>query len=164
MTNTILAIDPGSAHSGWCYMRDDRIVESGKDENGLIVALIRISSADTLAIEMIESMGMPVGREVFETCVWIGRFIESWHYPDQVKLITRRQVKLHLCNSMQAKDSNIRQAIIDRFPPSGGGTLKQVGTKLLPGPLYGVHGDAWSAVGVALTAKETINNGTRTPD
>lgn len=73
-----------------------------------------------MAIEMIASYGMPVGKEVFETCVWIGRFIEDMKYIPQDRITTteyiyRKDEKMNLCHSMKAKDSNIRQALIDRF-------------------------------------------------
>ena len=97
-----------------------------------------------LAIEMIASYGMAVGREVFETCVWIGRFKQAYPDPDAVKLVYRKDVKLHLCGSARAKDANIRQALIDKLGP--------VGTKKAPGPLYGVTSHAWAAVAVAVTA------------
>jgi hypothetical protein len=99
---------------------------------------------------MVASYGMPVGREVFETCVWIGRFQQSWRYPEAVKLVYRRDVKLHLCGNSRAKDANIRQALIDKLGP--------VGTKSAPGPLYGVKSHAWAAVAVAVTAYETVCN------
>lgn len=100
---------------------------------------------DALAIEMIASYGMPVGREVFETCVWIGRFIEAWGGP--YTLVYRKDVKLHLCGQPRAKDSNIRQALIDRY----GGKDRAVGKKATPGPLYGVSADVWSALAIAVT-------------
>jgi len=62
---------------------------------------------------MIASYGMPVGREVFETCLWIGRFIECWCGP--YTLVYRREVKSFLCADSRAKDSNVRQAVIDRY-------------------------------------------------
>jgi len=97
-----------------------------------------------LAIEMIASYGMAVGREVFETCVWIGRFIEAWHSPDDVRLIYRKDVKMYLCGTPRAKDANIRQALIDLLGPQG--------TKKQPGPTYGVKSHAWAALAVAVTA------------
>ena len=101
---------------------------------------------------MVECYGMPVGREVFRTVLWTGRIVE--HYKAAgvpVYLVTRRQVKLHLCNSARAKDANVRQAILDRFAGIGGGKCPQVGTKSHPGPLYGVKSHLWAALGVALT-------------
>jgi hypothetical protein len=94
---------------------------------------------------------MPVGREVFETCVWIGRFIQVWHDPDAVKLVYRKDVKLHLCGTTKAKDPNVRQALLDLFPRTGGGKTPQIGVQKQPGPLFGVSTHAWPALGVAIT-------------
>jgi hypothetical protein len=103
--------------------------------------------AGLLAVEMIASYGMPVGREVFETCLWIGRFIEAWGR--QYQLIYRKDVKIFHCESVRATDANIRASLIDRFGP---GKVKAIGTKKAPGPLYGIKGDEWSALAVALKA------------
>jgi hypothetical protein len=104
------------------------------------------SGAEIFAIEMVASYGMPVGREVFETVRWIGRFQQAWRDPETVRFVYRKDVKLHLCGSARAKDANIRQALIDKLGP--------VGTKAVPGPLYGVKSHIWSALAVAVTALE----------
>jgi hypothetical protein len=57
--------------------------------------------------------------------------------------ITRGEVKVHVCNSKKAKDANVRQALIDR--------LGKPGTKKAPGPTYGIAGDVWAALAVAVT-------------
>lgn len=114
----------------------------------------RAWSASEMAVEMVASYGMAVGREVFETCVWIGRFVERWrihHGGLPHALVYRREVKAHLCHDSRAKDANIRQAILDLYPRTGGGKIPQIGTKGQPGPLYGVSKDIWAAVGVGLT-------------
>jgi hypothetical protein len=72
---------------------------------------------------------------VFDTVLWIGRFIEAWH--GGYRLICRRQVKLHLCESARANDANIRAALIDRFGP---GKDKAVGSKGTPGPALWLGG------------------------
>jgi len=102
-----------------------------------------------VAIEMVASYGMAVGAPVFETCVQIGRFIEvaGPEAAGTVHLVFQKQTRMHLCGSMRAKETNIRQALLDRFGP--------VGTKKAPGPLYGVKSHIWSALAVAVTASET---------
>ena len=78
------------------------------------------SEYDLLVIEMIASYGMTVGQTVFETCVWIGRFVEIASFNNiKFEYIYRKDEKMNLCYSMKAKDSNIRQALIDRFGPVG---------------------------------------------
>lgn len=87
---------------------------------------------------------MIVGKEVFDTCVWIGRFIELAVLKNiPVEYIYRKEEKMNLCQSMRAKDSNIRQALIDRFGI--------VGTKKNPGWFYGFKADIWSAYAVGVT-------------
>lgn len=148
----ILAIDPGTTESGWVRYCNDHVIDSGVWSNSTMLRKIDEGGFDDLAIEMIASYGMAVGREVFETCVWIGRFIEASRDPEAVRLIYRRDVKLHLCGTSKAKDANIRQAVIDLFPRLGGGKTPQIGTKAQPGPLYGVTSHAWPALAVAITA------------
>jgi len=62
---------------------------------------------------------------------------------------------MHLCKNNRAKDANIRQALLDRFPATGGGKAPQIGTKKQPGPLYGVTSHLWSALAVAVTWADT---------
>jgi hypothetical protein len=102
---------------------------------------------EKLYIEMVASYGMAVGRTVFETCVWIGRFVEAWG--DNWDFVYRKDVKMHLCGQTRAKDSNIRQAIMDMY---GSEKAIAIGTKAKPGPLHGVSKDVWAALGVAITA------------
>lgn len=149
----VLAIDPGPVESGWCAMRGDEVIKCGVWSNASVLHHLQGGWADTLAIEMIASYGMAVGREVFETCVWIGRFTQAWHDPDTVQLVYRKQVTMHLCGTTKANDSNVRRAILDLFPRTGGGSTPQIGTKKKPGPLYGVTSHAWPAIGVALTVQ-----------
>ncbi len=140
----LLAIDPGSEESAW-MLYDAKEMMFAKQPNRDVLELVRVRSerpGECCAIEMIASYGMPVGAEVFETCVWIGRFLQVFG-ADRVHRITRNAVKNHLCHSSKAKDSNIRQALIDRF---GGKQAIKKG-----GALYGVSGDVWSALAVALT-------------
>lgn len=151
----ILAIDPGTTESGWCVYDGSRVIDSGVLPNDDMLVKVCASRADRLCIEMIASYGMAVGREVFETCVWIGRFQQAWHKPEGVELVYRRNVKLHLCGTAKAKDTNVRQALLDMFPRTGGGKTPQIGTKGQPGPLYGVSSHAWPALGVAVTAHAT---------
>lgn len=146
MTGVILAIDPGTTQSGWVLLAHGRVADCGVDDNDTVLHRLHGSMADRLAIEMIASYGMAVGREVFQTCVWIGRFQQAWRDPEAVRLVYRQEVKLHLCKSPRAKDANIRHALIDRIGPQG--------TKKAPGPTYGVASHAWAALGVAVTAAE----------
>jgi hypothetical protein len=148
----ILAIDPGTAQSGYCIYEGGRVRESGVLPNAEMLTRVQQWPTSRLCIEMIASYGMAVGREVFETCVWIGRFQQAWREPAAVELVYRKDVKLHLCGTTKAKDPNVRQALLDLFPRTGGGKTPQIGTKGQPGPLYGVSSHAWPALGVAITA------------
>lgn len=149
---TILALDPGPTQTGYCLYDGAAVRSCGVMPNADMLLYLHLNPIPRLAIEMIASYGMAVGREVFETCVWIGRFQQAWHMPEAVELVYRKDVKMHLCGTTKAKDANIRQALLDLFPRTGGGATPQVGTKAQPGPLYGVSSHAWSALGVAITA------------
>lgn len=143
----VLAIDPGPERSAWIVWAAGRVTRFGIDPNDIVLEMLRYGpdDFDVAAIEKVESYGMPVGAEVFETVHWSGRFEEALR-PTPVIRLPRMAVKMALCHDSRAKDPNIRQALLDRF---GGKTA--VGTKRAPGPLYGIHGDLWAALAVAVT-------------
>ena len=148
----LVAIDPGTTESAYVCYHEGRPVEYAKVKNEDLIYMLTQFNADVMAIEMIASYGMPVGKTVFETCVWIGRFVQVWFgLHKKFHFVYRKDVKMHLCGTPRAKDSNIRQALLDLFERSGGGATPQIGTKKQPGPLYGMAGDMWAALGVAIT-------------
>ncbi len=161
----ILAIDPGTKESAYVeyYCNRKEVVRKGKLPNQELAVMLDSSeilrSNTTLVIEMVKSYGSPIGDSVLETCVWIGRFIAHWHYKH--RRIARPTILAWICKASRGNDSMIRQALIDRF-----GGDEAIGTKKNPGPLYGVKGDIWSALAVAVAYTEMIDEekrGVKTP-
>ncbi len=130
---TILAIDPGNEKSAWCVLQDGVPVAFAKEDNECVLPRLMNHKSwnghwpQECCIEMVQCLGMAVGAEVFDTAWWTGRFTQAWisASDSQPRRIYRTDVKMHLCHTMRAKDSNIRQALIDRF----GGNSKAIGGK-----------------------------------
>jgi hypothetical protein len=152
----LLAIDPGPVESAYCVIADDLIPQQfDKVLNVDQIQRLRQFNpfdADRFVIEMIASYGMPVGVEVFETVLWIGRFAEAIYLNSgaEAELIRRKDVALHLCHSARANDANIAQALRDRFAPGQSNNGK--GTKAEPGWFHGFKGDHWQAYALAVYA------------
>ena len=150
----ILSIDPGNEKSAFvCLNENNDIITKGLEENGALLTLwSEMNWDDTLiVIERIASYGMPVGKTIFESCFWTGRFIQFFIgrgvLESDVLLVPRMEVKNHLCHSSKAKDSNVRQALVDRFG--------EPGTKKNKGKLYGVKKDIWAALALGITVFDT---------
>lgn len=158
----VLGIDPGSTHSAYALLDSEtcRPLSVGKVDNHQLRRMLREWAAedgiDRLAVEMIESYGMAVGREVFHTCVWVGRYCEIYAHGDEeaALLIGRPTVKLHHCGQRKAKDANIVQALIDRFAPDKPNRGK--GTKAAPGWFHGFAADVWQAYALAVVLADQI--------
>ena len=151
----ILAIDPGSTESAYVLMdKDYKPLEFGKVENIKMLCLVEEflicgNAEDKFVIEMVASYGMAVGKEVFETVFWIGRF---WQAYDGLRTkVYRKDVKMNLCGQTKARDSNIIQALKDRFGDKG--TVKQKGW------FYGFKKDIWQAYAVGITYLDALKSG-----
>ena len=161
--NTLLAIDPGNVESGWVVIDAETCqpIEFGKWRNHDLIKGIRdglFEQCDGAYIEMIGhyGTGMPAGKTVFDTCVWIGRFTEAIRMtadaPPQPSTVLRPTVKAHICGTSKAKDSNIAQALVDRF--AYGQSNHGKGTKANPGWFYGFAKDVWQAYALAVYAAD----------
>lgn len=142
-----IGIDPGTTESGYVILDQGAIRESGVIVNAEMLELVKRVDSDVLAIEWIQAMGMAVGKEVFETCMWVGRFVQaSRTTAETVRLIPRNKIKLHHCNSNRAKDANIAAALREKYGEKG--------TKKAPGFFFGVNSHAWQACAVAFYVHE----------
>lgn len=149
----ILSIDPGSQSSGWMLFDSNtqKILLFGKTENETFLKDMEYLKPvpDILVYEKMQNYGSPVGQTTFDTCIWIGRFIQkhidiqSPFQTPRVGFVYRYEVKSNLCPKMRSNDSTIRAALIERFGKQG--------SKRNPGPTYGVKADIWSALGIAVT-------------
>lgn len=146
----ILAIDPGpemSAFVCWDTYRNDFIsarLRHGIFENHDLCYFIRTASKafKLIAIEMVQSYGMGVGRSTFETCLWAGRFVECGG-KNKIKMYGRPTIKGQIGGR---NDAEIRASLRIRY-----GEAKK-GEKL-----EGVKKDIWSALALAVAITENPN-------
>ena len=145
----VIAIDPGTTQSAYVIWTGVALL--GKDivDNE---ELLRILSEwpdkpFPMVIEQIRSYGMPIGASTIDTVFWSGRFWEAWS--GERYLMPRLEVKNHICHNGSAKDSNIIQALVDRF--AYGEPNRGKGVKASPGFFYGFKSDIWQAMALAVT-------------
>lgn len=153
----VYAVDPGPEQSALVIFDGSSVIGHVTLSNSELLMTLSgyVRVGNVLVIEQIAAMGMAVGAEVFETVFWSGRFAQAWQGDGSEvgrlfpwARIKRHVVKMHLCGNMRAKDANIRQALIDRFGP---GKEVAIGKSKHRGPLFGVSGDQWSALAIAVT-------------
>ena len=186
---TAIAIDPGNKVSGWiAYHAHEHpnpdepggihIAKHGVWSNKYLRKLLNLLRNEWavrdgyVAIEKPFASGMLASNELFDTCMEIGRFKQTWLNDKTFHEVNRRDVKLHICGQARAKDPNVRQALIDRFGGKdkafGGIKCKKCKGKGWagrgrptcdecdgdkwehpPGPLFGVASHVWAALGIA---------------
>lgn len=142
----ILAIDVGTTETGYCLIEKEtyKPIKFGKISNEELLKIVKEEEYDELVYEEFQSYGMPIGISTITSITWNGRYIQSaLDRNKKVGFVYRKEEKINLCNSMKAKDSNIRQALIDRFG--------EVGVKANKGFFYGFKKDIWSAFAVGCT-------------
>lgn len=146
----LLAIDPGNTQSAYCMMDEDyRVIAAAKVANDEVIRYIyaHAMEIDHIVVEMIACYGMKVGAEVFETCVMVGkieRTAEQKEIPHS--RVLRVEEKLCICHDTNAKDSNIRAGLIERFAVHD--KKRGTGTKKNPDHFYGISKDMWAAFAV----------------
>lgn len=162
------AVDPGPVNSAWAHIESPssgvyKLVDFGfMDSKVLRDQLVTLAGntyprSKILAIEDIVFYQMTAGAAVFETCVWIGRFMEAWGDDSTIARIPRPDCAQRLVGQRSAKDSQMVAATYARF---GAKSLTEAkGTKKFPGPLYGVTEHVWSAIAVGLTYIEKAREG-----
>lgn len=151
---TVIGIDPGNIQSALAVYDGEKLLSYGTYMNGEFFKRVEEVFSSRLGtviyMETIQSYGMPVGQEVFDTCFFIGRLMERF---DQAwmpyTMVKRTEIKLHHCKSSRAKDTNIKAALVERFGDKG--------TKAAPGFFYGVKGDEWSACAIAVYGHDKLN-------
>ena len=165
----IFAIDPGNVKSAYVLYdpENHKLIEFGKIENEVLMGKLADlrDQTEQLAIEGIQSYGMRVGQTTFDTCIWIGRYLQQWErIGGTTKIIYRREVKKCITPKVKSNDSVIRKALIKMFPAIGldsKGSPSSIGVKKSPGPLYGVTADCWSALAISLTFHKKISKETK---
>lgn len=188
---TLLAIDPGPTQSAFVLYDGAKPTLYGIYPNETLARAMQVgtpfAAVEHCAIERVGhyGTGMSVGSDVFDTCYFTGRLIQIWYertggekYGNFPDMLQRQTIKTRLCGKPTANDSNVRQALIDRF----GGDTKAIGGKKCqtckgkgwcgrdratcvdcggtlwqhpPGPLRGISSHCWAALALAVVWSET---------
>jgi len=152
----ILGIDPGPTASGvvlYCAAERRVLASASALTVDEVFRWIRggtptIYLHDRVIIEQVMSQGQS-GNDLLRTAEVSGRFWQVALDVDCLDLppvfMPRREVCSALAITGAGKDAQIREAMIEIH---GGTKAAAVGTKKKPGPLYGVSGHAWQALGL----------------
>src|SRR5271157_2082435 len=143
----VCGLDPGTLQTAVVVWNGTTILDHQIIPNIKVIDYLTHTDCPVVACEHLQCYGMAVGKEVFETGYWIGRY---WQVCDLMEIdwqrVFRSEIKAYWCHSLKAADSNIRAAIIDR--------LGKPGTKKAPGITYDIHKDLWSALAIAVRAHD----------
>lgn len=139
----VCGIDPGTEQTALVIWNGKAVLDKRLIPNQNVIDYLATVSCAAVACEHMQCYGMAVGKEVFETCYWIGKY---WEVCDLMGLewqrVYRSDVKSYWCHSPRASDSNVHAAIVDR--------LGAPGRKKTPGVTYGITKDLWSALAIAV--------------
>ena len=139
----VMGIDPGTTESAYAITNSNyEVIEAAKVDSSRLDSIIRELNPSVVACESIQSYGATVGREIFETCFWIGEYrhcckmslIPFFLYP-------RPEYAKSICGVSRVTDAVLRQSLLLRF----GGDKKGEALHKLKG-----SSDQRSASGVAV--------------
>lgn len=156
----LIGIDPGPVESAYVVWSGEKVLELGHMLNESLICEVfpsvrREYPGIEMVIERVACYGMPVGQSVFDTVDWAGQFVRAWIgtcpdcYQGTAHRVRRMKVKMHICHDSRAKDSNIRQALIDRFEPDLPPRCRPTGV------LKGISKDCWQALALAVYYHDT---------
>ena len=151
----IIAIDPGTFESALATYDGVKPLWFDILDNFTVLQMFRdahpvLQGATHCVIEKIVSYGNAMGQTTIDTAMWTGVFMACCdEHVCKATLMRRKEVGKHLCLNGNAKDSNITQALADRFAygirNKGKGVIKE------PGYFYGFRDDIWQAFALGVT-------------
>lgn len=183
----LLAIDPGTKMSAYCGMLADySILDKDKVPNDDMLNLISLGLYNDLVIECMEPRTLNIGGkrskngellppqrigdETYETCIWIGRFMEAaYRRGMNVHRVVRSEERKRLVPSRQNKlpplpepvpksvDAQVRAALIRRFAKHD--KVNGKGRKNCPDVFYGFSTDMWNAFAVGVVYLDKTRKG-----
>lgn len=149
----VLGLDPGPAESALVeYDAEARAVlvhRKAPNEHvraTMLPLLVVRCPPGVLVIETPHARGGIERQAVMDTCIEVGRVVEVWRrLAGDAHHIWRETVKRAILGSAKGTDAQVRAALLDRW-----GGVSAIGRKASPGPLYGLRGDEWAALAVAV--------------
>lgn len=155
-----IAVDPGTFASAYVivgfFEGSRRLFVFAKDKvaNEGLVRVIKQAEFDFVVCEEIQSYGMRVSTEIFDTVRFTGR-IEQICADRQKDFhrLGRRDIKTFLGLHVKCNDGDVRRRLIELYG--------EPGKPSAPGPTFGFAADMWAALGVAhaLLALHNIKQG-----
>lgn len=168
----LLAVDPGTNKSAYCMMTESCMpISAGDVDNDTVLRLVEEGEYDRMAIECMESRaGAMIGKSTYETCIWIGRFMQvAMQRGKPVAKVYRSEEKSLLIPSKKNKlpplpegigattDAKIRASLIAKYAKHDKKNGK--GTRHDKDVFYGFQGDMWAAFAVGVVHLDKVKKG-----